>query len=89
MACKGFICKQIAVLGVAIRDWNDDPDLMRCSTCDIIVHKKDWVVTKIERKVCPCCKLQLKANSRGKRAREKRAENYWKKNEQVEQIKTK
>ncbi len=71
MACKG-VCDQYSVLGIAIRDWNDDPELMRCSTCNVIIHKKNWVFTEIGRKICPCCKLQLKANSRGKRAREKR-----------------
>ena len=71
MACKG-VCNNYAILGIAIRDWNDDPNLMRCSTCDVIIERKDWVITEIGRKICPCCKLQLKGNSRGKRAREKR-----------------
>jgi len=78
MACKGT-CNNFTVLGIAIRDWNYDPDLMRCSTCDIIIHRDNWVITKASRTICPCCRLQLKANSRGKRARERRQEEYWKK----------
>lgn len=71
MACRG-ICNDYSIGGIALRDWNNDPDLRRCTTCNIIIHKDNWVTTKIGRKTCPCCKLQLKANSRGKRAREKR-----------------
>ena len=71
MACKG-VCNNIAVLGIAVRDWDGLPDLMRCSTCNVIVHRKNWIITGLGRKICPCCRLQLKANSRGKRAREKR-----------------
>jgi len=82
MACRG-ICDDYAVKGVANRDWNYDPELKRCTTCNIIIHKKNWVITKAERTVCPCCKLQLKGNSRGKRARERRQEDYWKKVEAV------
>lgn len=82
MACKG-ICDPYDVKGIAIRDWNYDPDLRRCTTCDVIIHKKDWVMTKTGRSTCPCCKLQLKANSRGKRARERRQVDYWKKIEAV------
>ncbi len=83
MACRG-ICHNYAVLGIAMRDWDEDIDLRRCSTCDIIIHRKDWVITKNDRKICPCCKLQLKTNSRGKRAREKRALKYWNKVETIE-----
>ena len=78
MACKG-VCDQYSVLGIAVRDWNYDPDLMRCSTCDVIIHRKDWVFTQLGRKICPCCKLQLKNNSRGKRARERRQNDFLKK----------
>ncbi len=82
MACKG-VCDDYAIKGVAIRDWNYDPDLRRCTTCDVIIHRKNWVITVGDRTVCPCCKLQLKANSRGKRARQRRQEDYWKKVEAV------
>jgi len=82
MACRG-ICDNYAVLGIAMRDWDKEIDLRRCSTCDIIIHRKDWVISKLDRKICPCCKLQLKTNSRGKRAREKRSQLYWKKVEVV------
>ena len=75
MVCKGN-CKKIGITGIALRDWNDDPDLRRCSTCGVIIHRDNWLITKIGRTVCPCCKLQLKANSRGKRAREKRQQKF-------------
>lgn len=71
MACKG-ICKKYSIDGIAVRDWDKDKDLMRCSTCDIIIHRENWVVTQLGRKTCPCCKLQLKGNSRGKIARQNR-----------------
>ena len=82
MACKG-ICDPYDVKGIAIRDWNYDPELRRCTTCNVIIHKKNWVITEAGRATCPCCKLQLKANSRGKRARQRRQEDYWKKIEVV------
>lgn len=82
MACRG-ICANYEILGIAMRDWDTEIDLRRCTTCDIIIHRKDWVISKSDRKICPCCKLQLKTNSRGKRAREKRAQLYWKKVEAV------
>jgi len=78
MACKG-ICDNYAVLGIALRDWNYDPDLMRCSTCDVIIHRDNWIITQARRIICPCCRLQLKANSRGKIARERRQKEYWNK----------
>jgi len=82
MACKG-ICDPFDVKGIAIRDWNYDEDLRRCTTCNIIIHRKNWVITKSGRATCPCCRLQLKANSRGKIARTRRQEDYWKKIEQI------
>lgn len=69
--------------GIAVRDWDNDPDLMRCSTCNIIVHRDNWVTTKIGRRTCPCCRLQLKANSRGKTARENRRKAFMNKVEVV------
>ncbi len=71
MACKG-ICNQYSVKGIAIRDWNYDPNLMRCSLCDVIINEKDWIRRDSGKLCCPCCGMQLKRNSRGKRAREKR-----------------
>jgi len=78
MACSG-ICGKFALDGIVARGWNQDPDLRRCSTCGIIIHRDNWIIRKDGRAICPCCKLQLKTNSRTKKARERRQEQYWKK----------
>lgn len=82
MACKGM-CNTFEIKGIAIRDWNYDPDLKRCTTCDVIIHRDNWIITEKRRTLCPCCGYQLKTNSRGKKARERRQEEYWNKVEAV------
>lgn len=52
---------------------------MRCSLCDVIIHKDNWVKRESGRITCPCCGMQLKRNSTGKRAREKRQQDHFQK----------
>jgi len=75
MTCRG-ICNQFSVMGIAIRDWNYDPNLMRCSLCNVIIHEKDWLRRESGKICCKCCGMQLKRNSRGKRARQKRQQDF-------------
>lgn len=58
-------------------NWSEDPDLKRCSLCNIIVHRDDWIDRKSGKKGCPCCGAQLKTNSTGKKARERRREKIY------------
>ena len=83
MTCRG-ICNTFEVRGLETRDWNDNPDLRRCSTCMIIIHRKDWVVSETGRVTCKCCKMQLSTKSSGKKARQKRHTDFIKKLEEIE-----
>jgi len=78
VACKG-ICDQFRVINVDVRYWTYKPELMRCSLCDIIIHQDNWVRRDSGRITCPCCGMQLKRNSTGKKAREKRQEDHFQK----------
>lgn len=78
MACRG-ICDQFRIENVDVRYWTYKPELMRCSLCDIILHKSNWIRRESRRITCPCCGMQLKRNSTGKRAREKRQKDFYEK----------
>lgn len=75
VACRG-ICDQFKMINVDVRYWTYKPELMRCSLCDIIIHQDNWVKRDSGRITCPCCGMQLKRNSTGKRAREKRQQDF-------------
>lgn len=75
VACRG-ICDQFKMINVDVRYWTYKAELMRCSLCDIIIHQDNWVKRDSGRITCPCCGMQLKRNSTGKRAREKRQQDF-------------
>jgi len=75
VACRG-ICDQFKMINVDVRYWTYKAELMRCSLCDIIIHQDNWIKRDSGRITCPCCGMQLKRNSTGKRAREKRQQDF-------------
>lgn len=83
MTCKS-ICHRYAIKGIAVRDWNTDPDLMRCSTCGEVFHRKDWIVSEKNKIKCICCGHLLSGKSGGKVAREKRWNDYLERNKEME-----
>lgn len=83
MACKS-ICHLYQVKGIAVRDWNTDPDLMRCSTCGIVIHRKHWIISETKRITCVCCGHLLSGKSGGKVAREKRWNDYLERTREME-----
>jgi hypothetical protein len=83
VTCKS-ICNRYAVKGIAVRDWNTDPNLMRCSTCGEVFHRKDWVISEKFKIKCICCGHLLSGKSGGKVAREKRWNDFLERTRELE-----
>jgi len=58
------------------RSLDERPNVRRCAECEVLIPKEFWEYTKGGRVRCPCCHYQLRINSRGKKARQKRQDEY-------------
>lgn len=75
MGCNN-LCHRYEADKMTNRSLKDRPNVRLCITCEKLIPSEFWFHTKNGRIRCPCCKNQLRTNSRSKKAREDRQEEY-------------